>query len=121
MNEEWVIPFADENSLRALESSFEQGPILDDGLRLLLEYQLARLGPLKIELFSREHPPPHFRVSYQGKMANFTIRDCVMINGNLDRFINNVREWHAENKHRLIKEWNARRPTDCPVGEYRED
>jgi hypothetical protein len=89
-------------------------------MRRLDEVQVARLDGLKIEVFANEHPPPHFRVSFQGETANYRIAECGQINGGLARFYRNVRRWHAEHKQTLIDAWNRYRPTNCPVGVYRE-
>ena len=93
---EWLILFEDEAAVRALQESFARGPIVDDqGRRRLGEAQVARLGSLKIEIFAREHPPPHFRVSYQGDTASYRISDCTKINGRLEKFERNAtRECH---------------------------
>lgn len=84
--------------------------------------QVDRLGGLKIEIFSNEHPPPHFRVKFQGSAANYRISDCGRINGSGEvvRFENNILKWWKSNKQKLIDTWNERRPTDCPVGVYQE-
>jgi len=100
---DWTTEVKDQNSLDALERSFIQGPIIDDsGRRSITEREVDRIGSLKIEVFSDEHPPPHFRVSYQGQSANFRISDCGKINGGLDRFRRNIRAWHAVHKDILI-------------------
>lgn len=80
------------------------------------------VGKLKVEIFSREHPPPHFRVKYQGNTANFRIDNCHPINGDREilKFKNNVYRWWEGNKAILIETWNRTRPSDCPVGEYQE-
>jgi len=118
---EWQIEIADSLSVKSLEESFFQGPILDDaGRRLFTEAEIDRIRGLKIEIFANEHPPPHFRVSYQGKTANYRISDCTQINGELREFRRNVKKWHAENKQLLIDSWNRFRPTNCPVGMYKE-
>jgi len=76
----------------------------------------------KIEIFSNEHPPPHFRVYYQGETNNFRINDCAPLHGNaLQRYYRDIRKWHKRNKGHLIQVWNERRPSDCPVGKYREE
>jgi hypothetical protein len=54
------------------------------------------------------------------KTANYRISDCMQMNGELRRYYNTVREWHAKNKRKLIEAWNKHRPTDCPVGKYQE-
>ena len=81
---------------------------------------IDRIGPLKVQVFSNEHPPPHFRVITNKESNNFTISDCSPLNGNaLSKFFRQIREWHRGHKQELIEAWNDRRPSDCPVGEYR--
>ena len=81
---------------------------------------IDRIGPLKVQVFSNEHPPPHFRVITNKESNNFTISDCSPLNGNaLSRFFRQIREWHRTHKQELMEAWNDRRPSDCPVGEYR--
>jgi hypothetical protein len=73
MSEEWLVPVP-HTIEEELAQSFQSGPIIDDqGLRFLTEEQVANLDGLKIEIFSKEHPPPHFRVLYAGETANFTV------------------------------------------------
>ena len=64
---EWSVVIDDE-LVASLAVSMRQGPIHeiqgDTGLRLLTEDTVARINGLKIEVFSNEHPPPHFRVEY---------------------------------------------------------
>ncbi len=103
-----------------LARSFRNGPILEGTKHLLEEELVANLDGLKIEVFSREHPPPHFRVCYAGETANYTIAACSQLNGGLKKWYKNIKEWHVENKQQLIDIWNTTRPTDCPVGQYRE-
>jgi hypothetical protein len=117
---EWIVTIENGPALEALLASLIDGPILNDtGIRYLTEKAVARVGSLKIEVFSNEHPPPHFRVIYNGETANYRIEDCIQINGGLSKFRRNVVKWHAENKDVLIAAWNESRPTDCPVGEYK--
>lgn len=121
---EWSVVIDDE-LVASLAVSMRQGPIHeiqgDTGLRLLTEDTVARINGLKIEVFSNEHPPPHFRVEYQSSTANFAIKDCKRLNGSGDilRFEKNIRLWWKTNKQKLIDKWNSSRPADCPVGEYR--
>lgn len=109
-----------------LSKSFASGRIIeftDQGEYVeLKKVQVDRLGGLKIEVFSNEHPPPHFRVKFQGSTANYRISDCQRINGSGEvvRFENNIFKWWKSNKQKLIDTWNERRPTDCPVGVYQE-
>jgi hypothetical protein len=121
---EWSVDLEDK-LLAELAESIRQGPVVeirgDTGLRLLTEETVGRIKGLKIEVFSNEHPPPHFRVKYQGSTANFTIRECNRMNGSGEilRFEKNIHLWWQTNKQKLIDKWNSSRPTDCPVGEYR--
>jgi hypothetical protein len=116
---EWF--FESEALSKSLTQDFEHGLVIDDsGRRLINERTLAYIGPAKVEIFSKEHPPPHFRVTYDNQTANFKISDCVKINGNLGKFEKNVFNWHKDNKNKIIDEWNSRRPADCPVGKYFE-
>lgn len=118
---EWIVDLHDAVS-EELAESFRQGPIIDDkGRRWLTEETIASIDGLKIQVFAREHPPPHFRVSYAGETNDFRIRDCMPIHGEqLKKFFRNIREWHSNHKQDLIKAWNSSRPTDCPVGNYVE-
>lgn len=119
MTREWTI---DATELAAsLAASFAAGPIVDDrGNRFLTEETVAQLNGLKIQIFSREHPPPHFRVSYAGDSADFEISNCAKLVGGLSKWERTIRAWHAQNKPKLIETWNRTRPSDCPVGPYRE-
>ena len=119
MKKEWKVESQD--LAVSLASDFQQGPIIDEqGLRYYTEQTIANLNGLKIEIFSDEHPPPHFRVSYAGETANFSIKDCTKLNGDLNKWERNIRNWHATHKNDLIDTWNRTRPSDCPVGNYRE-
>ena len=118
---EWKIELPIELS-KELEECFDMGPIIDDNeQRFLTEEVVDRIKGLKIEIFSNEHPPPHFRVCYSGECNNFTIQNCEAQNGNaLSSYFRNIKKWHKKNKDILINFWNQKRPTDCVVGEYRE-
>ncbi|WP_346912440.1 DUF4160 domain-containing protein [uncultured Roseibium sp.] len=109
-----------------LEKSFSQGPIDSHGRQEpehSIEFIVSLNQGMKIEIFAREHPPPHFRVKYKGGTANFAIADCRVLNGDghVLKYKRNVRLWWKTNKPKLIKAWNETRPADCPVGAYRND
>lgn len=108
--------------LEELAESIEQGAMVDaHGRRMLTEKTVGKINGLKVEVFSNEHPPPHFRVIYQGQSSNYSIKDCEKLNGDLSKYHNNIVVWHRANKEKLIAAWNETRPTDCPVGKYVED
>ena len=97
-----------------------QNEILDQGgVTYACDHQVDRFLGLKVEVYSREHPPPHFRVTYQWQSAVFAIKDCELLAGRI-KCEHVVRKWQAENKPRLIEIWNNTRPADCSVGLYRE-
>ncbi len=121
MDKKWVVVVPEEIS-RTLLREFRIGPIINDrGTRYLIEYLVDRVDGLKIEIFSNEHPPPHFRVRYGKDSANFSIKNCRKLNGGLEEWEKTIKHWHSKNKDKLIEVWNIRRPTDCPVGLYKED
>ena len=123
---EWVVDI-DVALAEELAESIRQGPVLEikdgEAMRMLTEETVARIEGLKVEIFANEHPPPHFRVKYQGSTANFTIEDCKRMNGSgqILRFEKNVKHWWSTNKTKLIETWNRLRPSDCPVGKYQGD
>lgn len=117
---EWTVS-ASIDLVESLVAEFNDGRIINDqGQRILTEKTVANLQGLKIQIFSDEHPPPHFRVAYANETASFSIRDCTKLNGGLKNWERNIRAWHSANKSKLIEVWNKTRPSDCPVGEYRE-
>ncbi len=86
------------------------------------EFLVKEIYGIKIEVFANEHPPPHFRVKNADGEANYRIFDCKRLNGSgkilkCDRVI---QKWWKKNKSKIIDAWNEHRPTDCPVGKYRE-
>jgi len=120
---EWAIEFDDAEAISRLrialllaDQADTKSGLPDDALVLVVD----RFAGLRVEVFAREHPPPHFRVSCGQDSANYRIKDCVQLNGGLLRHNGTVRAWHPENRERLIAKWNQHRPTDCPVGKYRE-
>ncbi|MBV1929382.1 MAG: DUF4160 domain-containing protein [Gammaproteobacteria bacterium] len=94
----------------------------DDGGELILteiRQLVARVNGLKIEIYSNEHPPPHFHVKSPNIDASFSIDDCSKLNGNIERGdLKKIEYWHKRAKDLLIKHWNESRPTNCVVGEY---
>ena len=114
---EWVVPVPPElvdELRRTLETN-------DAGWQSANEVVVKQFNGLKVEIFSDEHPPPHFRVSKNGETNNFRIADGEpLYDRGLGRYWTKIRKWHAKNKSLLINKWNEMRPTDCPVGEYNE-
>lgn len=120
MEKEWTVTVPDAliGSLRSALCKSMAEELRRNGI--IAKAQIDHIDGLKIEIFSREHPPPHFRVRYAGKTANFAIKDCKKLAGDLERWEPDIRQWHGDHKVDLIRYWNERRPSDCPVGEYTE-
>lgn len=77
-----------------------------------------RINSLKIEIYSKEHAPPHFHVMLDGYKASFAIDDCEILenSGIGNREIRNIQDWFRRSKDKLIEVWNNTRPSDCQVG-----
>jgi len=94
-----------------------------DGEEKIIETRKAieKLKGLKIEMYSNEHPPPHFHVKSPNVDASFDIKNCEKLNGNINKKdYKLIKYWHKKAKNELIKAWNEIRPTDCVVGNYKE-
>jgi len=121
---EWVITLPEEQARDlwislSLADQVEQLSTVPSGAVVFL---VDRIGSLRIEIFSNEHPPPHFRVACDRGSNAFRISDCTPLHGDaLRRHFPQIREWHASHKQDLIDAWNESRPTDCPVGPYRDE
>lgn len=96
---------------------------LDGKLQLLhIKALVARMDGLKIEIYPDEHPPPHFHVRSANINASFRIDDCTKIEGELSGSqLKKIRYWHGYSKQVLIQKWDEMRPTECAVGEYRDN
>ena len=94
----------------------------DDGELVLIEIRqlVESVNGLKIEIYSNEHPPPHFHVKSPNINASFCIENCDKINGKISRgdYLK-IKYWHQYSKGRLIEVWDSTRPVNCVVGEYR--
>lgn len=75
------------------------------------------IDKVKIEIYSLEHPPPHFHVKSSTFNATLSIANCDILKGELDsKTLKKIKHFHTFNKTKLIEVWNRLRPTDCPVG-----
>ena len=89
----YVIDVKNQNLIEELEKCFKSGPIKKNGTHLLLEKTIAYLSGLKIQIFSDEHPPPHFRIiDGAGNANDFTITECKPMHGNsLSKYYRNIK------------------------------
>lgn len=59
-----------------------------------------------IQMYWREHAPPHFHALYAEHEALIDIRSLELIGGNLPRrAMAMVREWAAEHRVELMEDW----------------
>ncbi|MDB2685899.1 DUF4160 domain-containing protein [Mariniblastus sp.] len=109
------------NALSELRRCFKSGPLAESGGRETSKHFVGQLKGLKIEVFSEEHPPPHFRVKCGGETNSFLICDGTPMypDGDLKKYFRNIKKWHGKNKDLLIQKWNTTRPSDCQVGEIK--
>jgi hypothetical protein len=106
---------------RHLASFLDSGAYVysDEGAPVLLfgRQLVDRIRGLRIEIFPREHAPPHFHVKGGDIDAAFALSDCSLLYGTISRRDEDlVRFWYARARGRLVDVWNATRPSDCPVG-----
>jgi len=111
-----------EQATAALDKLLSSGlSVWQDGTLYYTKQLVARVHGLKIEIFAREHPPPHFHVSGAGIDATFSLADCSRLHGTISgREEQLVRWWYARSRTVLVRAWNQTRPTGCPVGPLEE-
>lgn len=117
----WSLEFNNPSmdELLNMLQSYTEKPV--DGIIRLRERQIDKIDNLKVEIFSKEHPPPHFRVTYNDISNDFTIKDCEPLHGSaLRKYFRIIKKWHEQYKPILIQYWNQYRPGNCPVGYYYE-
>jgi hypothetical protein len=95
-----------------------------DGELILFEIKalVANIRGLRIEIYPKEHAPPHFHVLSANIDASFRIDNCELLNGTISSSDHKkILYWHKYSKQLLIEKWNSMRPTNCPVGFYTEE
>ncbi len=107
-----------KDSAEVLEILLSGGfSVWKDGSLYSIKQLVERVNGLRIEVFSREHPPPHFHISGGGISATFSITDCKHLEGKIGgREKALVKWWYDRSRPTLVRAWNKTRPTDCPVG-----
>ncbi len=92
-----------------------------NGELILLEIKarVDKIYGMSIEIYPKEHAPPHFHVRSSRVNASFRIDDCSLLDGQIasDDY-DKIRYWHKFSKPVLIERWNSLRPTKCVVGPY---
>ena len=111
-----------KDTVEALEALLSGGfSVWEDGTLYNVRQLVERVNGLKIEIYPREHPPPHFHVLGGDIDASFSITDCSLIKGKIGRRDKElIQWWHNRCRTILINTWNETRPSDCPVGPIHE-
>lgn len=101
-----------------LTDFLHSGAYIYNGDFVEARHLVDKLGKIKIEIYSNEHPPAHFHISANGYKASLAINDCRVLenSGFNSKVIKNIQDWFLHSKDRLIKVWNETRPSDCVVG-----
>lgn len=95
--------------------------VWEDGSLYSIKQLVAQVKGLKIEVFAREHSPPHFHVSGGGVDATFSLADCTHLAGQISgRHAALVKWWYVRSRPALVRAWNESRPSNCPVGPIHE-
>jgi len=107
---------------KRLSILFASCRMLPNGTVIETKEQIARIGGVIIEVYSKEHAPPHFHVRYSGKNATYRIANCESLEGSLGANEDKIVKYWFEKggKDLLIEAWNKTRPGDCSVGKYGE-
>ena len=85
---------------------------------LLIKALVASIRGMKIEIFPKEHAPPHFHVKSADIDASFSINDCSLLHGKIDHMdYDKILYWYNSGaKQILVEKWNLTRPSKCIVG-----
>ena len=119
---EWTVQLTDNAALNDLWGALDHpDETAGEDTFYFSKKRIGQFNGLIVEVYSNEHPPPHFRVRYSGASADYRIDNCEQMNGDLGRHYHQIRMWHKRNKAKLIDAWDERRPSDCPVGRFRDD
>ena len=72
--------------------------------------EISRFYGITIQMYYKDHHPPHFHVRYSGQRALIGIEDAMLLRGELSsRALGLVREWAALHRADLIEDWNLSR------------
>lgn len=122
-------PYAELETRIASASSLEEitsvlDTLLSDGYAVWVDGSLYnikqlvdRVRGMKVEIYAREHPPPHFHVLAADIDATLSLKDGSLLEGHLTgRELRLIEWWYRRSRPLLIRTWNETRAFDCPVG-----
>lgn len=74
---------------------------------------LHRIGACRIEMYTRDHPPPHFHVTRPEGRAAIAIETLEVLRGDLPvRLLREALAWAQDNRELLRREWESLRPKE---------
>lgn len=87
-----------------------------------IKAHVANARGMKIEIYPKEHVPPHFHVKSEKVDASIKLEDCSLLKGKIRNIdLNKIKNWYKQGaKELLIEKWNSTRLCKCIVGEYEE-
>jgi len=86
-------------------------------IKILREYneimpELSRFLGIAILMYFDDHNPPHFHVRYNDFRALISIKDLLLLEGELPpRVLGLVMEWAGSHKKELMDNWNMMQET----------
>jgi hypothetical protein len=72
--------------------------------------EISRFFGIVIQMYYKDHDPPHFHVRYSGQRALIAIENLAIIRGHLTpRTLALVREWATLHRAELLRDWELAR------------
>jgi hypothetical protein len=72
--------------------------------------EISRFFGIVVQMYYKDHEPPHFHVRYSGQRALIAIEDTAILNGHLSpRALSLIREWAALHRSELFEDWRLAR------------
>ena len=89
-----------------------------DGSLIFTRARVTAIGRLVLEVYPRDHPPPHFHVRCPDFVAKFAISDCSLLEGEISSSDHDRVRWFFENggQSRIQKRWDETRPGEVARG-----
>jgi hypothetical protein len=77
--------------------------------------EISRFFGIVIQMYTEEHPPPHFHARYSGGAIHVGINPIRVLEGQLERrAISLVLEWAALHQLELMENWDRMRRDEAP-------
>ena len=92
-----------------------------DGNVIETKVLVKEIKGVRIEVYPKEHMPPHFHASCNGRHATYRIDNCELMNGSLGSKEDRIVKYYyfkQGGKKVLEKAWANTRPGDRLVGKY---